>query len=74
MNNFAFLNDKPEYRSFSKDCVDAEKAFQNSYDSCVKLVRTALDAVINTFDGRKKVCKDEPVFDAQKIFGGEPHE
>ena len=46
MNNFFFLNDKPEYRSFSKDCIDAEKAFQSSYDSCVKLVRTALDAAI----------------------------
>ena len=46
MNNFSFLNDKPEYRNFSKDCVDAERAFQNSYDSCVKLVRTALDAAI----------------------------
>ena len=46
MNNFSFLNDKPEYRNFSKDCIDAEKAFRNSYDSCVKLVRTAVDAAI----------------------------
>ena len=46
MNNFSFLNDKPEYRAFSKDCLDAEAAFKNSYDSCVKLVRTALDAAI----------------------------
>lgn len=46
MNNFSFLNDKPEYRSFSKDCIDAEHAFRNSYDSCVKLVRSALDAAI----------------------------
>ena len=46
MNNFEFLSDKPEYRLFSKDCVDAEKAFHNSFDSCVKLVRTALDAAI----------------------------
>ena len=46
MNNFDFLKDKPEYRAFSKDCVDAEAAFRNSYDSCVKLVRTALDAAI----------------------------
>ncbi len=56
MNNFAFLNDKPEYRSFSKDCVDAEKAFQNSYDSCVKLVRTALDAAIKwVYSNDKKI-------------------
>lgn len=46
MNNFSFLNDKPEYCNFSKDCIDAEKAFKSSYDSCVKLVRTALDAAI----------------------------
>lgn len=46
MNNFSFLNDKPEYRNFSKDCIDAEAAFRSSYDSCVKLVRTALDAAI----------------------------
>ena len=46
MANFSFLADKPEYRSFSKDCIDAEEAFQNSFDSCVKLVRTALDAAI----------------------------
>ena len=46
MSNFSFLNDKPEYKNFSKDCIDAEKAFQNSYDSCVKLVRTAVDAAI----------------------------
>ena len=46
MNNFSFLKDKPEYRSFSKDCIDAEAAFRTSYDSCVKLVRTALDAAI----------------------------
>ena len=46
MNNFSFLADNTEYRSFSKDCIDAEHAFRNSYDSCVKLVRTALDAAI----------------------------
>ena len=46
MTNFDFLKDKPEYRAFSKDCVDAEAAFKSSYDSCVKLVRTALDAAI----------------------------
>ena len=46
MSNFSFLKDKPEYRSFSKDCIDAEAAFKSSYDSCVKLVRTALDAAV----------------------------
>ena len=46
MNNFSYLNDKPEYRNFSKDCIDAEAAFKSSYDSCVKLVRTAVDAAI----------------------------
>ena len=59
MNNFSFLNEKPEYRNFSKDCIDAEKAFQNSYDSCVKLVRTALDAAIKwTYATQKKIPSD----------------
>ncbi len=30
-----------------------------------------LSCSIDTVDGRKKVCKDGPVFDAQKVFGGE---
>ncbi|MCR5834268.1 MAG: dihydroorotate dehydrogenase [Selenomonadaceae bacterium] len=46
MNNFAFLAAKSDYRQFSKDCIDAEAAFKNSYDSCVKLVRTAVDAAV----------------------------
>ena len=46
MNNFDFLAQNPDYRSFSKDCIDAEKVFNTSYDSCVKLVRTAVDAAI----------------------------
>ena len=46
MANFSFLEDKAEYRSFAKDCIDAEESLQNSYDSCVKLVRTALDAAV----------------------------
>ena len=33
-----------------------------------------LSCSIDTVDGRKKVCKDGPVFDAQKVFGGEPLE
>ena len=56
MNNFSYLVDKPEYRAFSKDCVDAEAAFKNSYDSCVKLVRTALDAAIKwVYTADKKI-------------------
>ena len=46
MANFSFLADKTEYRSFSKDCIDAEESFQNSFDSCVGLVRKALEAAI----------------------------
>lgn len=30
-----------------------------------------LSCSIDTADGRKKVCKDGPVFDAQKVFGGD---
>ena len=33
-----------------------------------------LSCSIDTVDGRRKVCKDGPVFDAQKVFGGEPRE
>lgn len=30
-----------------------------------------LSCSIDTVDGRRKVCKDGPVFDARKVFGGE---
>ena len=33
-----------------------------------------LSCSIDTVDGRRKVCKDGPIFDAQKVFGGEPRE
>ena len=33
-----------------------------------------LSCSIDTVDGRKKVCKDGPIFDAQKVFGGETRE
>jgi len=33
-----------------------------------------LSCSIDTVDGRKKVCKDGAIFDAQKVFGGEPLE
>ena len=46
MANFSFLADKAEFRAFAKDCIDAEEALQNSFDSCVKLVRTAVDAAV----------------------------
>ena len=46
MGKFSFLAGRDEYRFFSKDCMDAEKAFRTSFDSCVKLVRTAVDAAI----------------------------
>jgi len=63
--NFSFLADIPEYRAFSKDCIDAEEAFQNSFDSCVKLVRTALDAAIKwVYDKDKKFsCASNNLFD-----------
>lgn len=63
MNNFSFLNDKPEYRSFSKDCIDAEAAFKNSYDSCVKLVRTALDAAIKWIYAAENKIPSDNLFD-----------
>ncbi|MBQ3337224.1 MAG: dihydroorotate dehydrogenase electron transfer subunit [Selenomonadaceae bacterium] len=33
-----------------------------------------LSCSIDTVDGRKKVCKDGPIFDARKVFGGERRE
>ncbi len=33
-----------------------------------------LSCSIDTADGRKKVCKDGPIFDARKVFGGEQRE
>ena len=33
-----------------------------------------LSCSIDTVDGRRKVCKDGPVFDARKVFGGERDE
>lgn len=60
MANFSFLADKPEYRAFAKDCIDAEESLQNSYDSCVKLVRTALDAAV------KWVYSNDKNFAAQR--------
>jgi len=44
--NFSFLADKAEFRAFAKDCIDAEEALQNSFDSCVKLVRTAVESAV----------------------------
>lgn len=33
-----------------------------------------LSCSIDTVNGRRKVCKDGPVFDARNVFGGEAHE
>ncbi|MBQ6131694.1 MAG: dihydroorotate dehydrogenase [Selenomonadaceae bacterium] len=63
MNNFAFLAQNPDYRSFSKDCIDAEIAFKNSYDSCVKLTRTALDAAIKYFYAKNNRAFSDNLFD-----------
>lgn len=69
MNNFDFLNYKPEYRSFSKDCIDAEAAFRSSYDSCVKIVRTALDAAIKwAYAAENKIASDN-LFEAIENIG-----
>ena len=46
MANFSFLADKAEFRAFAKDCIDAEESLQNSFESCVKLVRTAVESAV----------------------------
>ena len=57
MAKFSFLADKSQYRFFSKDCLDAEESFGKSFDSCVKLVRTAVDAAIKwVYATDKNLC------------------
>ena len=46
MANFSFLNDKPEYADFAKDCIEAEEGFKTSPNACIKLVRTAMEAAV----------------------------
>ena len=46
MANFSFLKDKSEYADFAAECIDAEEAFQNSPDACIKLVRNALESSV----------------------------
>ncbi len=46
MANFSFLNDKPEYADFAKNCIDAEEGFKTSPNACIKLVRTAMEAAV----------------------------
>lgn len=55
----------------------AKIAFDNNLHCEISLERrmacglgACLSCSIDTVDGRKKVCKDGAVFDAQKIFGG----
>lgn len=45
-SNFSFLKDKPEFKIFAGDCIEAEIVFEKSPNSCVKLVRTAMEACI----------------------------
>ncbi len=71
MNNFSFLKNKPEYRSFSKDCLDAEAAFKNSYDSCVKLVRSALDAALKWIYAAENKIPSDNLFDMIENVGFE---
>ncbi len=63
MNNFSFLSTRKEYRSFSKDCTDAEAAYHTSYDSCVKLVRTAVDAAVKWIYAAKNKIPPENLSD-----------
>ena len=65
MANFSFLADKAEFHAFAKDCIDAEEALQNSFDSCVKLVRTAVDAAVKWVYAHDKnfYAKNNNLFD-----------
>ena len=54
MSNFSFLKDTPEYKDFAAECIDAEEAFQNSPDACIKLVRNALESSVKWLYRRDK--------------------
>lgn len=54
-SNFSFLKDKPEFKIFAGDCIEAEIVFERSPNSCVKLVRTAMEACVKwLYDNDKK--------------------
>mgnify|MGYP002624327993 FL=1 len=54
-SNFSFLKDKPEFKIFASDCIEAEIVFERSPNSCVKLVRTAMEACVKwLYDNDKK--------------------
>lgn len=57
-SNFSFLKDNPEFKIFAGDCIEAELVFEKSPNSCVKLVRTAMEACVRwLYDHDKKFAK-----------------
>ena len=66
-SNFSFLKDKPEFKIFAGDCMEAEIVFEKSPNSCVKLVRTAMEACVKwLYDNDKKFVTTENSSD--KLF------
>ncbi len=57
MANFSFLKDKPEFKNFADDCIEAEQTFEKSPNACVKLSRTAMEAAVKWLYNNDKKFK-----------------
>ena len=76
-NYSAILTCGPEVmmRGVAKFAVEKNIPCEVSFEKRMACgLGACLSCSIDTVDGRKKVCKDGPVFDARKVFGGEPLE
>jgi len=69
MANFTFLENKPEFKIFASDCIEAEQTFEKSPNACVKLVRTAAEACTKwLYDNDKKFSKNLNKTDGDNFF------
>ena len=72
-NYSAILTCGPEImmRGVAKLALEKNLPCQVSFEKRMACgLGACLSCSIDTVDGRRKVCKDGPVFDAQKVFGG----
>ena len=76
-NYSAVLTCGPEImmRGVSRQALEKNLPCEVSFEKRMACgLGACLSCSIDTIDGRKKVCKDGPVLDAQKVFGGETRE
>ena len=66
--NFSFLRKKSEFALFAEDCTDAEESLRKSPNSCIKLVRPALDAAVKWLFLRDKNLFKNPNANVEKLF------